>query len=116
MITDYMKYRRALKNGQANPAAKKKPQKIRQFSKKREKLNRRYAEKSRPFWKDQECELKRKGCSRMAEGIHHPGGKDTPKLLMDKNNWMRACNSCNLWCEVNDAEARKLGFKVSRLK
>lgn len=115
MITEYMKHRQQLKNGQVKPI-KKPPVKIKQVSKKRAILNREYAKVSRPIWKDQPCSIHSSVCIGMAQGIHHPWGKDTPERLLDTNNMMPACNPCNGWVEQHDAEARKLGLKKSRLK
>jgi hypothetical protein len=114
-MTSYLEHRRALKLGQVKP--EKKPcKKIAPFSKKRAKLNREYAIKSGPFWKGKQCAIKSPGCQKEATGIHHMKGKDTPELLMDERYWLPACGYCNtVWLEENDAEARRLGFKLSRL-
>lgn len=116
MITEYMKQRQAqkLEGPQRKP---KKAYNIKAYSDKRAKLNREYAKKSRPYWKGKECAIRSPGCQNVATGIHHMKGKDTPELLMDEKYWLPACGYCNtIWLEEHDAEARKLGFKVSRLK
>lgn len=113
-MTPYMQYRQQLKNGQVKPE-KKQRGKIRQVSAKREALNREYAKKSRPYWKGKECQIRSPICTGAAQGIHHRKGKETPALLMDKRYWMAACNHCNVYVEVNDAWARKMEYKVSRL-
>jgi len=110
-----MIYRLALKNGM-KPAEKKKPGKIAQYSKKRQRANREYSEISRPLWVGKPCKVNVPGCTGIAQGIHHPKGKSSIKLLLDKNNMIACCNQCNTWVEVNDKQARKMGLKKSRLK
>lgn len=114
-MNDYMIYRLKLKN-EGKPPAVKKPVKIRQYSKKRQKANREYAEKSRPVWKGKPCQIKAKGCTGLSEGIHHMEGKSSIELLLDESKWMVCCNSCNQFVEKHDAWAREKGFKLSRLK
>lgn len=115
-MTPYLQYLQRLKLGQVPPPTKKPRKKIKPFSDKRAKLNREYAEKSRPYWKGKDCAIRAPGCQKKASGIHHMKGKDSPELLMDKKWWLPACTYCNcIWLEENDAEARRLGFKVSRL-
>lgn len=114
-MSTYLEYRLKLKN-EGHPPKEKKVHKIKPYSDKRAKINREYANKSRPVWRDQDCGIKSKVCTGKAQGIHHPGGKVTIELLMDPANWVPACNACNTWCESNHAEAEKKGFKVSRLK
>jgi len=114
-MNDYMIYRLALKNGM-KPVEKKSAGKIAQFSKKREKLNREYAKKSRPYWVGQHCVITAPGCTGTAQGIHHKKGKSNEELLMDERYWIPACNHCNTWVEIYPAEAEKKGFKLSRLK
>lgn len=113
-MNDYLLYRRQLKL-EGKPPSEKKVYKIKPFSDKRAALNREYAKKSRPYWKGKECEIKAPGCDKIARGIHHMKGKHSAELLMDERWWIAACNKCNLWVEVNDAEARSKGFKLSRL-
>lgn len=110
----YLEYRRRIKN-EGKPEVKKKMRKIKPYSEKRAKVNREYSSRSRPFWKGKPCGIKSKDCTGQAQGIHHPAGKGTIELLMDENNWIPACNACNLWCESHHAEAIEKGFKKSRL-
>lgn len=112
-MSDYLNYRRDLKNGAPKPE-KKKQMKIKPVSDKRAKMNKVYAEASRPFWKGQRCQINSPVCSGAAQGIHHRKGKATPTLLMDKTWWMRACNHCNAYVETHDEWARERGFKLSR--
>lgn len=114
-MTPYMHYRQQLKNGQVKPE-KKQPAKIKQVSDKRAVLNREYAKESRPFWKGKHCRIRSPICTGAAQGIHHRKGKVTKEDLMDKRYWMEACNACNSYVENNDAWARKMGYKISRLK
>lgn len=113
-MDSYLEYRRRLKI-EGKPVVEKKVKKIRPYSKKRDKINREYYDKSRPFWKDKSCGIRSNDCTGAAQGIHHLAGKGTIELLMDENNWIPACNACNLWCETHHAEAVKKGFKRSRL-
>ena len=115
-MTTYIEHRRALKLGLLPPPEKKPKKKIRPFSKKREKLNRQYAKESRPRWNGKPCKIKSPVCTHWSQGVHHPEGKDTPDKLLNPNNQIECCNACNLWLEVNDAEARRLGLKKSRMK
>lgn len=112
-MNDYLAYRLKLKNEGKSPKVDS-PVKIAQFSKKRQKANREYAEKSRPYWVGKQCLIKAPGCSGMAQGIHHKKGKSSIELLLDERYWMPACNHCNTWVEVHDKQAREMGIKISR--
>ena len=115
-MTSYLEHRRALKLGQVQ-SEKKQRKKIKPFSDKRAKLNRQYAKETKPMWEGKECAIKAPGCQIIATGMHHIEGKDTPEKLLNKEGMIPACSYCNLiWVEQNDAEARKLGFKRSRMK
>lgn len=115
-MSDYLAYRLKLKN-EGKPQKVKKPVKIRQYSKKRQRANREYAEKSRPWWKGKQCAIRSPGCTGAATGIHHLKGKSSTELLLDERYWVPACGYCNtIWVEENHAEAVKNGFKLSRLK
>lgn len=115
-MTPYLTYLRQLKNGEIPPAPPKPRKKIKPFSDKRAKLNREYAKESRPRWKGKRCEMKTPVCTGMAQGIHHPEGKETREKLLDPDNQMPSCNPCNGWVERNHAKAVKMGLKRSRLK
>lgn len=112
---NYLEYRLKLKL-EDKPPKEKKAYRIPRESKKRAKINREYAKKSRPVWRNQPCGIRSKDCTGMSQGIHHPGGKVTMELLMDPDNWVPSCNACNTWCETNHAEAAAKGLKVSRWK
>ena len=109
---DYLEYRRKLKLA-GKPPKEKKVYKIPRESKKRAKINREYSKASRPFWRGKPCRMKLKGCTGIAQGIHHPQGKVTMELLMDPNNWVECCNSCNQRAESHPWEAGE--FKKSRI-
>lgn len=113
-MTSYLQYRLALKLGQVQPE-KKKQAKLRSFSKKREKLNREYAKKSKPFWEGKGCEIRLPGCSGKAQCVNHKRGKATPKLLMDENNWEASCFYCNNEIENRHKWAVENDHKRSRL-
>lgn len=103
-MSDYLNNRRLRKLGLADPLPTKKS-----------KVNPEYQKKSKAFLAlNQFCQINAPGCTGRAQGIHHKAGRVGDKL-MDQKFWMAACNSCNLWVEVNDKEAREKGFKVSRL-
>lgn len=114
-MNDYLAYRLKLKN-EGKPPKVNQPVKIAQFSKKRQKANREYAEKSRPRWVGKQCKISAPGCTGMAQGIHHKKGKSSIELLLDERFWIQSCNNCNTWVELYPAEAEKKGFKLSRLK
>ena len=73
-MNDYLAYRQKLKL-EGKPQKVKKRVKIRQYSKKRQRANREYAEKSRPWWQGKACAIRAPGCNKQAEGIHHMKGK-----------------------------------------
>lgn len=115
-MSDYLNYRRQLKNEGKSPKEKKRV-KIAPYSKKRQRANREYYEKSRPFWQGKQCAIRSPGCTGAATGIHHLKGKSSTALLLDQRFWVPACGYCNtIWVEVNHAEAAAKGFKLSRLK
>lgn len=91
---------------------KKKPYKLRSFSKKRQRLNTKYAAKSKQFREDNPlCVIHSPDCTHYTQGVHHVKGKATEKLLMDENHWLPACNPCNHYIEANSAWAKEKGFK-----
>jgi hypothetical protein len=73
-----------------------------------------YKKKSKDFRESNPiCQIKSPVCTGQTNGVHHKAGK-IGDLLNDEKYWMAACNPCNGWIEDNDAEARKLGFKISK--
>lgn len=110
-MSRYLEERRqAMWNGK--PPKEEKVYRIPRESKKRAKINREYSKASRPVWKNKPCRMRLKGCTGVSQGIHHPRGKVTLDLLMDPNNWVECCNSCNQRCESHPSEAGE--FKKSR--
>lgn len=96
-----------------------KPKKpIAKYSKEREEINRtKYLPAQRIFLKANPfCQLKRKGCTGIAEGVHHLDGKENIEKLLDVKRWRAACNHCNGDVERKDAEAREAGLKGSKHK
>ena len=114
-MTDYLSYRRKLKLEGPQPKPKK-VYKIKTYSDKRSKLNREYAKKTKPLWKDQPCAAGLPGCTKIAQGMHHLQGKETTEKLLNTEKMIPCCNACNSWVEKNDAEARRLGLKESKFK
>jgi hypothetical protein len=53
------------------------------------------------------------GCKHKATQIHHRKGRG--KYLCDPRYFMAICDPHHKWCEANPAEAKKLGYSVSRL-
>lgn len=115
MSSDYLTYRRQLKNGEIPTPDKKPRKKIKPFSDKRSKLNRQYAKESKPFWKGKDCEIRLPGCTGKAQCINHKKGKATPALLMNKEHWEAACFFCNNEIENQHKWAVENDHKRSRL-
>lgn len=101
---------------EGKPPKEKKVYRIPRESKKRAKINQEYSKNSRPVWRGQPCEVKLKGCTGMAQGIQHVRGKVTMELLMNPENWIPCCNSCNLRCETHPKEAEAAGVRKSKFK
>jgi hypothetical protein len=110
-MTPYLEHLRALKLGQVEPEKKKPRKKIKPFSDKRQ-----YSKESRPRWQGKPCGIGSPVCLKHAQGIHHPEGKDTPEKLLDPNNQIPCCHTCNEYLESHDSWARSMGFKKSRMK
>jgi hypothetical protein len=60
------------------------------------------------------CKIQMACSGAISECVHHVVGRLGEKLK-DESDWMPACGKCNSWVEDNDGEARKRGFKKSRL-
>ena len=58
------------------------------------------------------CELKLKGCMRVAECIHHMKSKHGKKMYLDENFWMASCIICNGTVETIGELAYELGLKI----
>ena len=59
------------------------------------------------------CEIMETGCQGKATGLHHQK-KRSPATLLDKRFLKRACDSCNLWCEIHPLEAIDKGHSISK--
>jgi hypothetical protein len=110
---NFGRYRRTCGHGEATIAP---PKPTATFSKKREKINKtQYYPEARAFVNaNPECQLKLKGCTRKTQGVHHPRGRSTIALLLDKRWWMPACNNCNTKVEEKTKEAVEKGLKKSK--
>lgn len=94
---------------------KKKPYKLRQYSKKRSRLNTSYAKKSKSFREDHPlCVIHSPNCTHYTQGVHHVRGKATETLLMDERFWLPACNACNTYIEDHSDWAKQNGFKKTK--
>lgn len=60
------------------------------------------------------CKIDSPVCTKIATAVHHVAGRTGPKLK-DEKDWMACCAACNGWVEENDAEARQMGAKKTRL-
>lgn len=56
-----------------------------------------------------------KVCAGRATQVHHLQGR-IGKNLLDNGKFMAVCDQCHTWIHDNDAEARKRGLLLSRLK
>lgn len=93
---------------------KKKAYKIKPESKKRAGLNRQYRKLVKgEAEKDNECQVKSPVCTFFMQGMHHVI-KRTEGNLIDMDNLLKCCNSCNRFLEQNDAWAREQGFVKSK--
>ena len=92
----------------------KKPQPIADKSAKRKELDKEYKKLVKEMLKeDNRCEVKAKGCTGIAQGAHHIV-KRTAKNLLDRNNLLRCCNSCNQFIEMHPLEALEMGVSKSK--
>lgn len=92
----------------------KKPAQVKPRSKKLEKIMRK---EYRPQVKEmveaqEECRVKSKVCTGMAQGFQHLVGREGKNLTGKKK--IPCCNLCNVFIEKNDAWARANGFKLSK--
>jgi len=65
--------------------------------------------KKNPF-----CKAKLKGCSRVAEEIHHKKGRVGDNYL-DEKTWVGVCRNCHNKIESEPAKAKEKGLSESRL-
>lgn len=59
------------------------------------------------------CQAKIPGCTGVATDIHHKKGRGQYYLIT--TTWMSACRQCHEWIETNPAEAKDLGFTITRI-
>jgi hypothetical protein len=59
------------------------------------------------------CEVKSPNCTTIATCVHHTKGRGKNEVL-NQETWKSSCDPCNLWVEVNHAEAEKMDMKISR--
>ena len=64
--------------------------------------------KLRPY-----CECGTRGCSRVADQIHHKRGRENERLL-DKKYFLAVCGNCHRWIEDHPEWARAHGFSLER--
>lgn len=87
---------------------------VKYLSPKREKQQREYIQIVEEMLKENPyCEIKEEGCQKIATGLHHQK-KRTPATITDKRYLIRACNACQMWCELNPLEAIVKGHSVSK--
>lgn len=99
------------------PRGKKVPQPIAKRSVKLVELFKGYKKQVIAFLakpENKKCKIVMEGCTVIATCVHHVSGR-TGEKLTDEKDWLASCQSCNLWVEENDAEAREKGFKKTRL-
>lgn len=96
-------------------AIKKKPYKIRKYSKKRQKTNRNYDVRARLFRiANPLCKINSPVCTGLTQCVHHLKGKATTELLIDEQWWMPGCWACNTYVEDNSDWAFDNDKKLSK--
>lgn len=102
--------------GESNTTAAPKQKTIAKVSEKRKGVNKEYRLIVKDMLKtNPNCEIKEVGCTGKAQGLHHKQ-KRLPSNITDRNNLMRACNSCNTWVENHPQEAIEKGLTISKHK
>ena len=92
---------------------KTKQKKIKPISESHKKTLDEYRPKRKAFLENRPmCELKLKGCMRVAECIHHMKSKHGKKMYLDENFWMASCIICNGTVETIGELAYELGLKI----
>lgn len=89
----------------------KKKKKIRPYSKKRQKENRRYSELSKEFLEEKICEFP--GCELPATDVHHGRGRGI--YFLDVTTWKGLCREHHSHIETHPDEAKELNLSASRL-
>lgn len=94
---------------------KKRRKPIRQFSVKRERINRLYSQARAEFLKDGDpCEARLEGCTGVATDLHHPQGR-LGERLTDVKKCKKVCRNCHNRIENEPAMAKEKGLSESRL-
>jgi len=85
------------------PVSKKMKETMDEYSKKRKAFLAMY-----PY-----CQARLLSCTQTATDVHHKAGRGDNHNVM--STWLAVCRSCHQWIETNPAEAKELGFSLSRL-
>jgi hypothetical protein len=65
--------------------------------------------------KNTTCQVNTDECTRVATDVHHRKGRGKNQIA-DATTWMAVCRSCHNRIESDDAWARKMGYKISKVK
>lgn len=88
---------------------------INQFSETRAKENKIYLTLRKVFLENHpNCEANLPGCSKVANQVHHAGGR-VGKRLIDVSLFMAFCGNCHTWVNEHPDEAIEMGLAVKRL-
>lgn len=88
---------------------------IRQVSDKRMEQLKNYSGEVKAYKKkNNNCEVRLQGCSKLTTDVHHMKGR-LGSNLMDQRYWIAVCRNCHRWIEEHPKSAKKLGFSSSRL-
>lgn len=84
-----------------------------QSSKKMQQLQREYSKLRKEYLSDKEmCNAKLHCCTLRTTDVHHMKGRG--KYLLDTSTWLPVCRNCHMWIEEHPADAKELGFTISR--
>jgi len=93
---------------------KPKKSRLKNYSQKRQRSNRRYLSEARIFRQDNPiCAIQSPECTSRTEEVHHVKGR-IGDLLLDQRFWLPCCVACNRYMERFDEWARERGFKQLR--
>ena len=114
--SDYLRLRRAQKNGTAPKQEPKDPKPIAKKSAKRKVEDKVYKKIVAEFFLISKfCEVLSPICTKIAQGLNHKR-KRSPKTWLDKENLERCCNACQTYIEENPDWAVEHGHAVSRFQ
>lgn len=92
----------------------KKQKRIKQFSTKREIVNKEYIKNRTVYLQANPlCGARLLDCTLVATDVHHKKGRGV--FFLEQNTWLPVCRSCHQWIEIHPKEAKELGFSSSRL-